>query len=647
MFITKKGHVMNMRKNIPVDFEDVEINDSFWSPRLETNRKNTIPTVYDWSRKTGRIDAWTWKPGKKNRPHHFWDSDIAKWIEAAAYSLEKNPDRKLEGQVDHVVDLMGAAQLKDGYLNSFYINAEPGKRWTNLRDMHELYCAGHLIEGAVAYYRATGKRKFLDIMLKFVDHIADTFGRKPGQKRGYCGHEEIELALLKLYDLTGEKKHLDLARYFIDERGRKPHYFTVEAEKRGEKNLHWSSFGKKDNYDYYQADKPLRELDEALGHAVRAGYIYSAMLSLAAETNDRKLFETCKRLFDNIISRKMYITGGIGSMKHGESFSYEYDLQNETAYAETCAAISLVLFSYRMLQIEPDSKYADAMERALYNGVMSGVSLDGRAFFYSNPLSAYPHPGNILEEHVKPERQKWFGCSCCPSNVARLLASLGSYIYMKGADEIRVNLFISSTSSVEMKQGRVLISQKTNYPWDGSTSIEVSPETPSEFKLCVRIPGWCRKYSIIMGGKKVQFAVKNGYAVISRKWYAGDKIEIDFEMPAFIVEANPELRHDCGKVAVQRGPIVYCAEEADNGKHIYDLSIDVSNPKLATRPDNSILKGAVAIFADACKRKVGGWGNGLYRECESKMEKVRLKLIPYFIWANRKPGEMAVWLNRG
>jgi len=635
-----------MRKNAPVDFTDVEIRDSFWSPRIEVNRKNTIPTVYAWSEKTGRIAAWKWKPGQKNRPHIFWDSDVAKWIEAAAYTLEKHPDSKLEKQIDHVVGLMGDLQLKDGYLNSYFINVEPEKRWTNLRDLHELYCAGHLIEGAVAYFKATGKRKFLDIMLKYVDHIATVFGRKPGQKRGYCGHEEIELALLKLYELTGDKKHLDLSKYFIDERGHKPNYFSIEAKKRGERDLHWSNYGKKDNYDYYQAEKPLRELDEALGHAVRAGYIYSGMASLASEIDDKKLFETCKRLFDNIISKKMYITGGIGSKKNGEAFSYEYDLQNETAYAETCAAISLVFFSYRMLQLEPDSKYADVMERALYNGVMSGVSLDGKAFFYSNPLSAYPHPGNILEEHVKPERQKWFGCSCCPSNVARLLASLGSYIYMKGADEVRVNLFISSSASINVNGSPVLISQKTNYPWDGSVSLEISPETPTDFKVCIRIPGWCQKYSLKLKGTKIKFSIVNGYAVINRKWSSGDRIEIDFEMPVTLVEADPKLRHDCGKVAIQKGPLVYCAEEADNGKYLYDLAIAVSNPQFSVKPDNSILKGAFAIFANACRRKNTVW-NGLYRPLESKLEKFRLKAIPYFIWANRKPGEMEVWLNRG
>ncbi len=632
---------MNMRKNAPVDFSDVEISDSFWTPRLDVNRENTIPTIYAWSKKTGRIDAWRWKPGKKNRPHHFWDSDVAKWIEAAAYSLEKHPDRNLEKQIDSVVGLMGASQLEDGYLNSYYNNVEPEKRWTNLRDMHELYCAGHLIEGAVAYFRATGKRKFLDIMLKYVEHIAGVFGRNPGQKRGYCGHEEIEMALLKLYGLTGNKKHLELAGYFIDERGRKPYYFSVEREARGEKGPQNGI----DDYTYWQAERPVRELDEALGHAVRAGYLYSGMASLAAQTNDKKLFEACKRLFEDIILKKIYITGGIGSKKHGEAFSYEYDLQNETAYAETCAAISLVFFSHRMLELENNSVYADVMERALYNGVMSGVSLDGKAFFYSNPLSAYPHPGNILENHVKAERQKWFGCSCCPSNVARLLASLGSYIYMKGEDEILVNLFISSSASVDMSGKPVQLSQKTNYPWDGSISMEVSPEVSSDFKISIRIPGWCKEYSLRLNGARISSPVVKGYAAIRRKWRAGDKIEIDFEMPATLVEADPRLRHDCGKVAIQRGPLVYCAEEVDNGKHLYDLAIDVSDPQFSVKPDNSILKGAFAIFMNASRRKCSGWKNQLYRPCESKLEKFRLKAVPYFLWANRKQGEMVMWIN--
>ncbi len=637
---------MNMRKFIPVEFENVEIKDGFWSPRIEVNRKNTIPVIYDWSKKTGRVDAWKWKDGLKNRPHIFWDSDMAKWIEAAAYSLVKNPDSGLERKIDHVVGLMADAQLDDGYLNSYFINVEPDKRWTNLRDRHELYCAGHLLEGAIAYYRATGKRKFLDVMLKYVDHIAKVFGTKPGQKRGYCGHEEIEIALIKLYELTGEEKHLDLAAYFINERGQKPSYFSEESKVRGEVPNNNSYYGSND-YSYFQADKPLREQTEVFGHAVRAGYILSGMASLAAHSGEKKLFEACKRLFNNIMLKKMYITGGVGSEKHGEAFSYEYNLHNETAYSETCAAIALVFFSHRMLQMEMNSSYADVMERALYNGVLSGVSLDGKAFFYSNPLAANPKPGNVVDEVLRPERQKWFGCSCCPSNVARLLASLGSYIYTKGDDEICINLFISSSASVETKNGPVKISQKTNYPWGGKVSVKVAPKAPSDLKVCIRIPGWCGKYAFKLNGVKTGFPVRNGYAIISRRWISGDTIDIDFDMQATFVEADPRLRHDCGKVAIQRGPIVYCAEETDNGKFLYDVAVDTSDPSFSVIAGKSNMKGINTISINAFRRKYSGWGESLYRPLESRMEKFRLKVVPYFAWANRKTGEMTVWLNRG
>ncbi len=336
-----------------------------------------------------------------------------------------------------------------------------------------------------------------------------------------------------------------------------------------------------------------------------------------------------------------------GRRKQGEAFSYEYNLHNETAYSETCAAISLVFFSHRMLQLELNSNYADVMERALYNGVLSGVSLDGKAFFYSNPLAANPKPDKDVDETVKTERQKWFGCSCCPSNVARLLASLGSYIYTKSEDEICVNLFMSGLATIDMNDIPVAISQKTNYPCDGKVTIKVAPKKPADFKICIRIPGWCGKYSFKLNGVNIKLPVRNGYAMIKRRWSSGDRIDIDFEMQATFIEADPRLRHDCGKVAIQRGPVVYCAEEMDNKKYLYDVSVDTSNPAFSIIAAKSELKGVKEILVNAFRRKSSGWGEKLYRPLESKLEKFRLKAIPYFAWANRKPGEMTVWLNRG
>ncbi|NLB55146.1 MAG: glycoside hydrolase family 127 protein, partial [Lentisphaerae bacterium] len=374
-----------VRKIKPVQHSSVSFNDKFWSKRIETNRTKTIPAVYDNCKNSGRINAWRidWKPGKKNTPHHFWDSDVAKWMEAAAYSLATHPDKVLERQLKSLTKLISSAQMQDGYLNSYYQSVDIANRWTNLRDMHELYCAGHLIEAAVAFKETTGDNQFLDTLIRYVKHIDSQFGNEPGKKPGYPGHQEIELALIKLYRLRKDKKHLDLATYFIDERGKDPKYFDVEAKLRGAtKPLAPETFKQ------LQAHLPVREMRTAEGHAVRACYLYSAMVDVATETGDKTLLTVSEQIWKNITERRMYITGGVGSDPMGERFSYDYDLPNETAYAETCANISLVFFAHRLLQVNPKSEYADVMERALYNSVISGVSLDGTKFFYENPLAA-------------------------------------------------------------------------------------------------------------------------------------------------------------------------------------------------------------------------------------------------------------------
>ncbi|HEV2662828.1 MAG TPA: beta-L-arabinofuranosidase domain-containing protein, partial [Ktedonobacteraceae bacterium] len=429
----------------PVSWKNVTIDDQFWSPHLRVNREQSLPHIYQFCAETGRIDALrlNWKPGVEPVPHIFWDSDVAKWLEAASYSLATHPDPALEARVDELVGLLVAAQQPDGYLNSYFTAVEPEKRWTNLRDWHELYCAGHLIEAAVAHFQATGKRVLLDALCRYADYIASVFGPEEGKKRGYPGHEEIELALVKLYRVTGEERYLRLSEYFINERGRQPHYYDAEARQRGEDPAAYYH----KTYEYNQSHLPIREQSQVVGHAVRAMYFYSAVVDIAGELHDQSLFDADQRLWQQLCSKRMYITGGLGPSAHNEGFTTDYDLPNENAYAETCAAIAFVFWNHRLLQLDCNARYADMLERALYNGVLSGVSLDGRKFFYVNPLAS--SGGH--------HRQEWYSVSCCPPNVARLFASLGQYIYAANANELAVHLYIQSTARVTLAGREVTV----------------------------------------------------------------------------------------------------------------------------------------------------------------------------------------------
>ena len=632
-----------LRKLEAVPFTRVRLADAFWAPRVETNRRATLPIEYRHCKETGRIDAWTWKKGQPNEPHIFWDSDIAKWIEAASYSLASHPDKALERQVDAVVDLMKAAQGKDGYLNSHFLFVEPGKRWTNLRDLHELYCAGHLMEAAVAYAQATGKRAFLDILCRYADHIAAVFGPKKGQKRGYCGHPEVELALVKLFRATGNTRYLDLAAFFINERGRRPYYYDVEAKARGEQpGKPW--FGK---YSYTQSHRPLREQTEVTGHAVRAMYVYSGMADVAAETGDRTLLAALKRMWKNVTAKRMHVTGGLGPTSRNEGFTFDYDLPNETAYDETCANIALVFWAHRMLHLDPDGRYADVMERALYNSTISGVSLDGQRFFYANPLAAHPGVdphGGIREAHEHYRRSAWFGCACCPPNIARLLASLGGYVYSQGKGEARVNLYVAGCGELEVDGRRVELRQKTRYPWDGRVALTVMPAEPAAFAVALRIPGWCRGASLTVNGRAVRMTIDKGYARIVRPWQAGDRIDLLLPMPVERIEAHPRVRQDAGCVALQRGPVVYCLEEADNGRDLNDLVLPRSATLTAAfKP--GLLGGVAVIEGQALRRDVKGWANRLYETRPTPLRRIPFRAVPYAVWENRQPGEMAVWLH--
>ena len=630
----------------PVLFNQVSINGGFWGPRIETNRSVTLPIEYEHLKKTGRIKAWElkWKKGAPNQPHIFWDSDVAKWMEAAAYSLTCHPDKTLERKLDHVIKLMEKAQLSDGYLNTHFISTGIKKRWTNLRDSHELYNAGHLMEAAVAHYHATGKRSFLDVMCRYADHINRTFGPGKGQKPGYPGHQEIELALIKLQQATGNDTYLDLAKYFINERGRKPFYFIKEAIARGEdlsKNRHGGS--------YQQSHAPVRDQKQVVGHAVRAMYLYCGMADVATATGDRALLNACKTLWHNVTRQRMHVTGGIGPTSENEGFTTDYDMPTESAYLETCSAIALVFWAQRMLLAEVNGDYADVMERALYNGVLSGVSISGDTFFYGNPLAVYP--GMNRRQYQGPDynyrRSPWFGCACCPTNIVRLLASLGSYVYSTDKRSLYVHLYANSQSIIDINGNNVTVVQKTDYPWDEKVLMTISPEKKALFTVALRIPGWCRKPRLTVNGKTVNIKANTskGYVKISRIWKKGDKIALILPMPVERIVARPEARQICGEVALMRGPVVYCLEQIDNGQNLNDISLP-RNAKLRCVKDKKHSLGSIPVIkAVARHRKPSDRNSTLYSAEPPKYEKKNITAIPYSLWANRKPGEMLVWIN--
>jgi len=624
---------MNSLPLMPVSFNRVRIDDVFWGPRQRTNREVTLPIEYRQCLDTGRIEAFRldWQPGKGEEPHIFWDSDVAKWVEAAAYSLITHADPALEAQLDEVIALIVSAQQPDGYLNVHYTVVEPEKRWSNLRDCHELYCAGHLIEAGVAHYQATGKRTLLDAMCRYADYIGTVFGTASGQKRGYCGHEELELALVKLAQATGEPKYLAQAGYFVDERGRQPYYFDVEAVARGEEPAgYWAK-----SYAYCQADRPVRDLAVVEGHAVRAMYLYSAMADLAGLHGDAALRAACERLWNDLCLKKLYLTGGIGPSRHNEGFTQDYDLPNESAYAETCAAIGLVFWSHRLLQLECDGRYADVMERALYNGALSGVSLDGAAFFYENPLASHGHH----------HRQAWFGCACCPPNLARLLASLGQYIASTSADSVALHLYIQGALETTLPDGSAAtIAQTTRYPWDGHVAITLQLTAPSAFTLRLRIPGWCRRHTLAVNGQPVEAAYARGYAAIARSWQPGDVITLMLEMPVEIVAAHPGVTANLGRVALQRGPLVYCLEDVDHTAPVLRLLLRDGAP-LVPRWDPELLGGVVVIEGEGLLSPEEGWGDTLYQPYSAaRYQSIPVRAIPYYAWDNRAPGGMVTWV---
>jgi len=633
----------SLRKYAAVSFTDVDITGDFWRERLDTVLKRTIPSQYKKLVEYNMIEAMKVvqppPPLTIPRNNHnfttqiFWDSDIGKWIEAASYALRHGPDKDIEAKIDEITELLAKAQLPDGYLNCWYIGREPENRWTNMRDNHELYNAGHMLEGAIAYFQATGKRRLLDIMEKYVDHIATMFGPDPDQKKGYCGHQEIEIALMKLYHLTGDKRRLDLCAYFINQRGAQPHYFDQEARARGDdpKN-YWHK-----THEYSQSHMPVREQKNVVGHAVRAFYMLTAMADLAADLGDKDLKKACETLWKDAISKKMYVTAGFGPSAHNEGFTSDYDLPNDTAYAETCATVAMIFWAQRMLNLDLDSQYADVLERGLFNGGLAGLSRDGTTYFYENRL----------ESNGKDTRWAWHNCPCCTMNVSRLVASIGGYFYSVGKSTLAVHLYGGATGHVTVVGVKVKITETSDYPWDGKIKIKIDPEKDAKFALKLRIPAWGQKKAkAALNGKSIAVSkgLEKGYLTINRAWAKGDVVTLDIPMEARRIYANPAVRADVGKVALARGPLVYCIEQVDQKAPVSNISI-TAKTKLKAKRKGKLLGGTTVLEADASSLSRKQWEGSLYLDLPPVEVPAKLTAIPYYQWANRGANAMRVWIN--
>ncbi len=600
-------------KLAPVSFSEVKIESEFWSPRLETNRKVSIPHNLDTCESTGRIRNFAQNAGVDKTPfrgHIFHDSDVYKVLEGVAYSLMTHPDKELEARLDKIIDLVARSQQPDGYVNTWFTMKAPEKRWTNLQGDHELYCAGHMFEAAVAHFRATGKRTFLDLACKFADYIDSVFG--PEKRHAVPGHEEIELALVKLWRATGEERYLNLARFFVNQHGQ---------------SKHRELFGR-----YCQDHLPIQEQTEPVGHAVRFMYLFSAVADLAALDGNQGHIDAMERLWQNIVKKKMYITGGVGVQHHGEGFAREYYLPNYDAYCETCASIGMAFWNHRLALLHGEGRFADLVERVLYNGALAGVSLEGNKFFYVNPLASR---GNH-------HRQSWYGCACCPTNVVRYVAALGDYVYGSLAEGEGVCLlqYVGGSGLIALREGKVKISQKTRYPWEGKVEIFLEPQGEEEFTLQMRIPGWCEGAKVSLNGTQVDVKPVKGFVSLRRDWKAGDTIHLDFSMPVRQVPSHPEVEENRGRRAIQRGPIVYCLEDCDHSSAVDEIAIPADAP-FEPKFEPDLLRGVVVL-------KGRGVKSGLVEDDEGgfKLESrpVEITAIPYYAWDNRSPGRMVVWV---
>lgn len=600
-----------------IEFSDVKITGGYWKARQDINCSVTLKAVYDRFNETGRFEALKCdlRDGDTNIPHIFWDSDVAKWIEGASYILHSEKNDQAVEIIENAIDLIIKNSDENGYFNSHFLVAEKENRF-RLRECHELYCAGHLIEAAVAYYELTGKDRFLNAVKKYADYIERAFKIDNTAAFITPGHPEIELALVRLYKATGEKRYIELAKYFIDKRGNcdEPGIYTD-----------WAN-------EYYSQDEiPVRERKTAEGHCVRALYLMCAAADIAYIYKDNDLKTACERFFDSIVNKRMYITGGVGSSNMGESFTIDYDLPNRTAYAETCAAISLAMFAERMLKFGADSRYSDIIERTMYNGIMSGISLDGKSFFYENPLEIDPDFNNIntstkvKERFPITQRVEVFDCSCCPPNIMRFVASISGLIYGFDDNTVYINQYMNSEGDVN----GIKISQKTDYPNNGKITVRCNS---NKKQIAFRIPCWCKSFNI---NKK--YSIKNGYAYVDLD--SEENIELELDMPVRIISANRRIHSDAGRIAVMRGPVVYCAEGVDNGADIKSIAL----------PAESVFELAESEFLLPILKTEAYRpfeSDSLYYEAVDDYEKIPLTLIPYYAFANRGESEMQVWLLR-
>lgn len=644
-----------------VDLHKLKINDPFLGQYQQLVRDVVIP--YQWDALNDRIEEadpshaienFRIAAGRQEGEFYgmvFQDSDVAKWLEAVAWSLCQKPDAELEKTADEVIELVAAAQCEDGYLNTYFTVKAPEERWTNLAECHELYCAGHMIEAGVAFFQATGKRRLLEVVCRLADHIDSVFGPGENQLHGYPGHPEIELALMRLYDVTQEPRYIALVKYFVEARGTQPHFYDIEYEKRG-KTSYWNTYGPAwmvMDKPYSQAHQPISEQPVAIGHAVRFVYLMAGVAHLARLSQDEGKRQDCLRLWKNMAQRQLYITGGIGSQSSGEAFSSDYDLPNDTVYAESCASIGLMMFARRMLEMEADSQYADVMERALYNTVLGGMALDGKHFFYVNPLEVHPKSlkFNHIYDHVKPVRQRWFGCACCPPNIARVLTSLGHYIYTPHDDALYINLYIGNSAEIPVGNEALRLRISGNYPWQEQVQIVIDSSSPVHHTLALRLPDWCDKPQVTLNGAPVTQDVRKGYLYISHLWQEGDTLLLTLPMPVRRIYGNPRVRHQAGQVAVQRGPLVYCLEQADNGEQLHNLQLP-RDARFSTVEGKGIFARKILLQAPGYKQTAeDAEQQALWRydRAPSSRQPHLLTFIPWFSWANRGEGEMRIWVN--
>lgn len=644
-----------MKSIITIPLNNVTLSGGFWKQRVKSVAEDVIP--YQWKALNNQISGVPASHAVENfriaagealgspQGTIFQDSDVAKWIEAAAYSLLEKRDTGLEAKIDELVRLIERSQRPDGYVNTYFIAAGLGKRWSDLVMGHEMYCAGHMMEAAVAYFNVTGKRGLLDVMTRYADHIGEVFGDGPEQNHSFDGHPEIELALNRLAEATGKVKYSDLSKHFIDVRGTVKDFHLGRAAKEGMiPDSRWF------RSDYYLADKPVREMKSVEGHSVRAMYLYSAMADYYRDSGDDAMLAALGSLWRNTVTRHMYLTAGLGSQSYGERFTIDYDLPNDTCYTETCASIGLAFWAWRMSLIEVKGEYADIIERAMYNGILSGISLDGTKYLYVNPLEVKPDVASFRNDHshVAIERVGWFDCACCPTNVARFIASIGSYIASMSEGIVWVHQYMSSELELIVNGSMVHLSQTTEYPWKGSVMIGVEPTSPVNFSLGVRIPSWCDAFTLRLNGEPLTTHVKrDGYAVVSRIWNKGDTLELDMSMPVRLLGANVRIREDAGKVAIQRGPVVYCIEELDNGTDLNTLLLDTRTPGIEI-PDNSLVAGTVTLELSAFRESLPDDTAPLYAAFVDGTGLIpcKIKAIPYYQWGNRAgKQEMLVWLR--